>query len=345
MFNFREYYLYGRELTCYFNFGQNEDVTEMTHNLFKNFNATNNQFDFASFYFSNDGETSNFMFDYATSGHLEVKFFAVQGISVENGKLPMTESAVLGSINSLEALWIENNDYSQNLAFSENFLFAMELLELKFLCLFGFDWDKFQLPEQTVLMLETFVVDMKFETLPEMQNLKHLYLIPTEEASLSSEVLRKVSNLEFLVILEVEDLGGKLKAVLPGTFEKSAFLKSIYLSETNVASIDLTGLGPSTFVDLSYSSITNLSEQNFRPFLEGAVQNFVSFAGGFYFSFEGLVEKLIGGINLANNALDCTCDLKWLCEIPFTSNLTYNAECADGTTLETYMEFIWNQCP
>ena len=62
-------------MNCYFSF-EDEDVTEMTHNLFKNFNATNNKFDLAWVFFDY-GYTSNFMFDYATTGHLEMKAFVV----------------------------------------------------------------------------------------------------------------------------------------------------------------------------------------------------------------------------------------------------------------------------
>ena len=144
LFNFSEDYVEGRILICKFNFNQDDDVTEMSHNLFKNFNETNNKFDMASFEFSNDGETSNFMFDNATLGLLEVKVFALQGIPVENVIIPMTESALLGSINSLEALLILGYP-NLNLAFSENFLFAMRLLKLKLLFLAGFDTDFYEL--------------------------------------------------------------------------------------------------------------------------------------------------------------------------------------------------------
>ena len=335
VFNFSEDYLYGRLLFCEFEFDQNEDVTEMTHNLFKNFNATNNQFDLANFEFSNDGETSNFMFDYATSGHLEVKVFALGGISGGiSGILPMTESAILGSINSLEGLLIDGNfGYSnQNLAFSENFLFAMGLLKLKVLYLDGFDWNKFQLPQETFNTLESFNADLKLEALPEMPNLKQLSLFPREETSLTSEVLKKVPNLEYLYI------DGKLDPLWPGTFEGSKSLEYIDLYYTNVTSIDLTGLRPSTIVDLSYSSITNLPEQNFRQFIEGAVRNYI-----LYQSSDSL-WKMSGKINLSGNPLECSCDFKWLCDVPYATDLIYEAECADGTTLESAIDLICNQC-
>ncbi len=331
VFNFSEDYLYGRLLLCDFTFNEDGDVTEMTHNLFKNFNESNNKFDMAFFEFF-EGETSNFMFDNVTSGLLEVKMFVLADIS---GILPMTESALLGSINSLEALLIDGY-LNQNLAFSENFLFAMGLLKLKLLYLFGFDWSKFQLPQETFNTLESFNADLKLEALPEMPNLKQLSLCPREETSLTSEVLKKVPNLEFLYIDE-ELYGGKLDPLLPGTFEGRKSLVYIDFYYTNVTSIDLTGLGPSTFVDLSYSSITNLPEQNFRQFLEGAVRNY------FIYQFNGL-EKLVGGINLDGNPLECSCDFKWLCDIPYATVILLNAVCADGTALSSAMELICNQC-
>ena len=313
---------------CLFEF-EDEDVTEMTHNLFKNFNASNNKFDFAWFAFVY-GYTSNFMFDYATSGHLEIKVFVVGdiffGINVENGMLPMSESAILGSINSLSEIVIVNLvEVYPKLAFPENFLFSLGLSNLKLLCLIGFD--KFHIPEETAYMLESLIIDMNLEALPKMLNLKKLSFL-SDETSLSSDVLKKVPNLEYLI------MSANLKPILPSTFEGSNFLEFIDLSETNVGSIDLTGLGPSTFVALP-NTITKLPEQNFRQFLEGAMRKYISVAQ---------ITSLSGGIYLGNSALECSCDFKWLCEVPYATDLLYDAECADGTSLESAMEVICNQC-
>ena len=344
LFNFSEDYLFGRQLNCRFKFNQDENVTEMTHNLFKNFNATNNKFDLAYFEFFNDGETSNFMFDNATSGLLEVKFFGVFDISVENGLLPMTESAVSGSINSLEGLWINTMDVNDSdesytkLAFSENFLFTLGLSKLKFLGLIGIDWNKYQIPQETFNRLETLIVDLTLDALPEMPNLKNLRLFLTEETSLSS-VLKKVPNLEILCIFEL--LGGKLEPILPGTFEEIKYLDNIDLSGTSIVSIDLTGVQPTTFVILP-NSITNLPEQNFRPFIESGVRNYLSTCsytqGDTIWGVNPI--KVYGG--LAMGGLECSCDLKWLCEVPHVTEWLQIVECADGTSLELALERICN---
>ena len=345
LFNFSEDFLNGRLLGCEFNFNEDDDVTEMTHNLFKNFNESNNQFDVASFYFTNDGETSNFMFDNATSGLLEVKCFNVFDINVENGLLPMTESAILGSNNSLEALWIDRMDVSYpKLTFSENFLFALGLSKLKYLNLAGFDWNKFQIPQEIFNALETLIADLTLEALPEMPNLKNLYLSPKEETSLSSDVMRKMPNLEYLKIDEDEDLDGKLKALLPGTFEESKFIGYIDLGNTKLASIDLIGLKPSTYVVLPYS-ITNLPEHIFRPFLESVVRNYLSLRlVSYQFQYSWLLKNY-GGIIFGATVLECSCDFKWLCEVPNAIWVIFNAKCnVDGTTLANEMEFICSQC-
>ena len=82
-------------------------------------------------------------------------------------------------------------------------------------------------------------------------------------------------------------------------------------------------------VNLEDNAITQLTEENFRPFVEGVLNT----------------ADATGKIFLKGNPLECSCDLKWLVADLNGVGVFEGAVCADGTPLEEVdADTINDQC-
>ena len=193
----------------------------------------------------------------------------------------------------------------------------------------GYNYDAQPFPKSMesmkFLLLETLKLSNPTpDTLPSMPILQVLEMDTKYVNLLPAGIVDKYPMLE-----EFWLSNGDLETVEPSFFKRMSSSKIIHMNNNRINSIDLTGLNPHTEVNLERNAITQLTEQNFRPFVESVLSTSAS-----------------GKIKLMNNPLECSCDVKWLVSDLKGAHVFESAVCADGTRLaDVDPEAINAQCP
>ena len=229
-----------------------------------------------------------------------------------------TDSAWVNSRKSMKRIQLlpfcpENPTYS----FAPGFLADLE--NLSFLMMDYYDYSAQPFPESGVQSL-THVILGKVKlgeflpgTFPMMPNLE---VFEVDHTGISKFPAGIIEN--FPVLKEFWSINGDVEVVEAGFFKSMTDSRSVYLVDDKITSIDLTGLSPYTEVNLEGNAITQLTEKNFKPFVDGVLNT----------------ADATGKIILLNNPLVCSCDLKWLVADMNAVNVFKGAVCADGTPLE-----------
>jgi len=319
-----------RTLICEFEFANENDVTEMVENIFAQFDESNNKFDAFNLNFLG-ADMSNFAFNEKTTGRLETNAFRLVRFCIRDQQGPMvfTDSAWVNSRKSMKRIQLlpfcpENPTYS----FAPGFLADLE--NLTFLMMDYYDYSAQPFPQSGVQSL-THVILGKVKlgeflpgTFPMMPNLE---VFEVDHTGISKFPAGIIEN--FPVLKEFWSINGDVEVVEAGFFKSMTDSRSVYLVDDKITSIDLTGLSPYTEVNLEGNAITQLTEKNFKPFVDGVLNT----------------ADATGKIILINNPLECSCDLKWLVADMNAVNVFKGAVCADGTPLENIdADTISDQC-
>ncbi len=320
-------------MVCYFTFSPDDDVTEATEDIFAQFDETNNQFDMVRILFLG-GSPANFAMNEKTTGKLQIRNFSIWLLCADEltGTKLFTDNGLMNSKETLESLEITAIDnFCPYYSFAPNFLTGAD--KLNTVKLFGYNYDDQPLPESMpsmrLLSLESpNLSHLTPNNLPNMPSLQILQIDSSNVETLTAGILDKYPILE-----ELYFSNGYLETVELGFFP-SQHATYVYMPNNRIHSIDLSSLNPSNFstifVDLENNAITQLIEQNFRPFVESVLDT-------------GLYNW--GMINLLNNPLECSCDVKWLVSDVKGAHL-FDAVCPDGTLLSNLdPEVINAQCP
>ncbi len=317
---------------CAFRFEEDQDVTEMTENIFAQFTETmidefNIDFNF---------NLANFAFNHKTTGRLQLKKITIKNFFFNGRRGPevFTDSGLVKSRLSLESLEI-TPVYYQFFTWAPNFLADLENLKELTLTWYIYDLQPFHgynLNNLEYLYLESpIVTDLTSKTFPLMPKLKDLFMPRLEHIShlKNSGFFQSFPILESFISWE-----SKIETIEAGFFYNASNLKSVYLIENQITSIDLTGLGPNTRVSLENNFITELTEANYRPFVENVINT----------------PGASGSIGMYGNChwnwLKCACDLKWLVVELDAAHVFSGAYCEGCIPLENvYPEAINEQCP
>lgn len=196
-----------------------------------------------------------------------------------------------------------------------------------------------------------------------MDSLEELYLQRLDTSLQGLPDFSSLSNLKFLSLLD-----GNLGSVSANNFEGLTGLNSLFLDRCQISSLE-----SGSFSNLTSLTQLSLSSNNFTSIPGGTFVNLSSLVilslGGSHVqtiedTFEGanpniqillqdnqlttlpeatwrpLVERMMstpltqGVIDVANNRLDCGCDVKWLIVDLQAPKVFRNAVCANGDNLE-----------
>ena len=325
---------------CAFRFEEDQDVTEMTENIFAQFEETVTDEFNIEFNDKHDrpanGSLANFAFDHKTTGRLQLKKITIKYFFLYGRRGPevFTDLGLVKSRLSLESLEIVPF-YYQFFTWAPNFLADLENLKELKLTWYIYELQPFHgynLNNLEHLYLEsTIITDLTSTTFPTMPKLKNLEVPRLENIShlKNSGFFQSFPILESFVSYE-----SKIETIDAGFFNNASNLRSVHLTENQITSIGLTGLGPNTIVSLEKNYITELTEDNFRPFVENVINT--PGARG-YIGIYGSCHW---------NWLKCSCDLKWLVVELDAAHVFSGAYCEGCIPLENVdPEAINEQCP
>ena len=289
----------------------------MTENIFAQFDDTNNQFNNVNFHFGGDEQSpANFAMNEKTTGKLQFKDLSIISLCVDEQSGPklFSDNGLMNSKETLEYFQILSHCPDSYYSFASNFLTGAD--KLNFVMLSGYNYDAQPFPESMegikFMLLETLKLsNLSPATLPNMPVLQVLEIDTKYVDMLPAGILDNYPMLE-----EFWLSNGDLETVEPGFFQSMSHSKVIHMVNNKINSIDLSGLSPDTEVNLERNAITQLTEQNFRPFVESILNTGAT-----------------GKIKLMNNALECSCDVKWLISDLEGAHVFESAVCADGTRL------------
>ena len=322
-----------RTMKCSFEFNANEDVTEKVENIFANFDETNNKFAKVDIDFGSNKRPENFSFNSKTTGKLQMESLKVSYFCTTDGHSPLmfSDTALLNSQISLAELeiWQYTCPDYQTFYFSENFL--TDLVMLRYLNLQYYNYDAQKFTETSLENLESLgfsspkMTNMTANMFPAMSKLYYLRLNNLEVTELPTGLIHNFPALKLFT-----SSWGNIEVVPSGVFHNMPSSQFIDLSVNQITSVDLTGLNSNTYISLDRNNITQLSEANFRPYVEEILNN----------------TNATGYVSLKSNPLECSCDVKWLvCELAATF-VFHDAVCANGTTLQDINPtHIFEQCP
>ena len=240
-----------------------------------------------------------------------------------------TDSAWVNSRKSMKSMQLlpfcpENPTYS----FAPGFLADLE--NLSFLMMDYYDFSAQPFPESGVqsvkhiLLSKVKLGEFLPDTFPMMANLE---VFEVDHEGISNFPAGIIEN--FPMLKEFWSSNGDVEVVEAGFFKSMTHSRVVHMAKDKITSIDLTGLSPHTEVNLEDNAITQLTEENFKPFVEGVLNT----------------ADATGKIILTNNPLECSCDLKWLVADMNGVNVFEGAVCADGTPLENIdADTISDQC-
>ena len=317
-----------RTLQCDFNFSNEQDVLPTIYNIFGQFNDVNNKLDDLVISFGQNS-MANFVFNGKTTGRLQVDRVNIKDFCDDEGRGTemFTDTAWDKSQASLES--IEIIPFCEELlVFAPGFLAG--LVNLKKLQLHMYDYDSQPFSEEGFPSLESLDLFGHFslsswtsDTFPPMPKLKHLGLYFLQFSSFEYGCFDSFPNL-----IDFISVGGEIEELNGDIFPSS--IRHITLPVNKITSANLTGLHPDTVVELQINAITEIKEENFRPFIESILAT----ADG-----KGVVV-------LNDNPLVCSCDIKWVITELNAAHLFPVAECIDGTLLiDVDEEYINQHCP
>ena len=320
------------EVYCEFSFAADDDVTEMTETIFAQFDNTNYTIDHLYIDFGRTGHVANFALNMNTTGRLKLESITVWLFDIQDdiGQHLFTSTAFSNSKSSLRGIEIIPY-YDQDLVFTFDPEFLGGLENLTDLNLIRYDYAAQPLPETIFKGLESFTLDapltnLTSTTFPTMPNLKFIYLSSLNISHIQKGFMDLFPVLEDFVITQ-----SNIATIETGFFvNSSAKLEYVGLYSNMLTSVDLTGLSPNCIVELDYNSISRLEEENFRPFVEGIINN----------------PEADGYINIPGNELECSCDVKWLIVDLKTPVVFRNAFCADDIALDQVdPDLLIIECP
>lgn len=326
-----------RFMSCDFEFSADDDVTDMVENIFSQFDDSNNKFSSLGIHMGGvEGSVANLALNEKTSGKVQFDSFSMINFCVDqsdskNGQKLFTNTAFLNSKETLTGM--NMLPFCPGSIFSVEHNFFAGLEKLNFLQMDSYDYDTQSFPEHTstwdsistLLLSKMKISELTPTTLPAMSNLKVLEVDTQGIRRLSAGIIENYPMLE-----EFWSSLGDIEVVEAGFFSAMTNSKVIHMAKNRISSIDLTGLSPNTEVLLSKNQIKQLTEANFRTFVEGVLNT----------------TDATGKIMLDGNMLDCSCDLKWLVSDLMAAHVIEGGMCADGTALNDLDPAALNdQCP
>ena len=323
----------GRTLKCSFEFKANEDVTEKVETIFANFDDTNNKFAKVDIDFGTNKRPENFSFNSKSTGRLEMESLKVGYFCTtdEHSPVMFSDTALVNSQISLAEIEIWQNTCPgyQTFYFAENFL--ADLVKLRYINLQYYNYDAQKFPEASLENLESLgfsypkMSNMTPNMFPVMSKLYYLRLNNLEVTELPAGLIENFPALKLFV-----SSWGNIEVIPSGFFHNMSSSQFIDLSVNKITSVDLTGLNSNTYVSLDRNNITQLAEANFRPYVEGILNNM----------------NATGYISIKSNPLECSCDVKWLVYDLDATFVFQDAVCANGTALQDINPIeIMEQCP
>ena len=317
-----------RTLKCDFNFSSEQDVLPIIYNIFRRFNDINNKLDDLEISFG-ENSMANFVFNGKTTGRLQVDRVNIKDFCDDEGRGAemFTDTAWAKSQTSLEIIEITPS-CEKLMVFAPDFLAG--LVNLKQLLLNRYDYDNQPFPEDGFPNLERLDLYGHFNlsswtsgTFPPMPKLQYLGLYFLQFSSFEYGCFDSFPNVNSFI-----SVGGEIEKVESSIFPAS--IRHITLPVNKITSANLTGLHPDTLVELQINSISEIKEENFRPFIESILAT----------------DGAKGVVVMNDNPLVCSCDIKWIINDLNAAHLFPAAKCIDGTLLiDVDEEYINQQCP
>jgi len=307
-------------LLCYWDFGEN-----VTNNMAK-FNRVLNAFDsFNQIYVweMTCDQCWNFNFDAAlnenTTGRFEISYFTLEHFNPGNSMaqdIQFSDTAFKGSKDSLKYVLIDSVGY-----FTPNLHLLGEASNLEQLQLQGLESISSPLPSFSSLtglrllsLSEGNFPSLAANNFAGLENLNSLFVDSSQIQEIESNTFANLSSLTHISITL-----NKIEKIEPNTFSNMESLAILNMGDNLINEIqdDFSGISANTQLLLQNNQIRQLNETAFRP----------------------LVEKIMntplatGLIDLENNPLDCSCDVKWIIIDLGAAGVFRNARCASGINL------------